>query len=223
MTMTKELESRLKLMQRFNQVRNKRYDIQKIYKDKIFVHNDIMYATDGYIFVVAKNLTEQKDFSVFKCQNKNFTYLDSTVQEVKEDKIELRDGEALECIITQFKHNTSLSFDIDFEGYPLPLKLCNRWGSREQDKLTINFQTSEAIFDFCGGSDEMGGVTGTYGDIIKNVSGEIPEAPLKLVCCNIIEIMRQCKVKKIHIESYPDRKQNTCKVGDYTFYFMSRN
>lgn len=221
MTMTKELEARLKLMQRFNQVSqasNKRYD------RKIFVHKDIMYATDGYIFVVAKNLTEQKDFSVFKCQNKNFTYLDSTVQEVKEDKIGLRDGEALECIITQFNHNT-LSFDIDFdfEGYPLPLKLCSRWGSREQDKLTINFQTSEAIFDFCGGSDKLGGVTGTYGDIIKNVSGKIPEAPLKFFCWNIIEIMRRCKVKKIHIEAYPDRKQNTCKVGDYTFYFMSRN
>ena len=221
MTMTKELEARLKLMQRFNQVSSKRYDRPKIYNDKIFVHNDIMYATDGHIFVVAKNLTDQKDFSFFKCNNKKFTYLDSTVQEVKEDKEALRDGEAFEKILTQFNYN-SLSFDIDFEGYPLPLKLCSSWSSRWLDGLTINFQTEEAIFDFGGGSNELGGVTGTYGDIIKNISGQIPEAPYKLACWNIIEILRQCKVKKIHVESYPDRGHNTCKVGDYTFYFMAR-
>ena len=49
MQMTKELEKRLKIMQRFNQ--NKRF----FYGDKIFVHNDIMYATDGHIFVISSN------------------------------------------------------------------------------------------------------------------------------------------------------------------------
>ena len=85
--------------------------------------------------------------------------------------------------------------------------------------MTINFQTEEAIIDFCGGL-EVEGVTGTYGDIIKNISGAIPENPIHFEFWHIMEIMKQCKVNKIHIESYPDVHRNTCKVGDYTFVFM---
>ena len=76
MQMKKELEKRLKIMQRFNQ--NERF----FYGDKIFVHNDIMYATDGHIFVVSSNLTDDKDFSLFKCNNKKFEYMDSSNKEV---------------------------------------------------------------------------------------------------------------------------------------------
>ena len=66
-----------------------------------------------------------------------------------------------------------------------------------------------------------GGVTGTYGDIIKNISGTIPENPIHFSFWHIMEIMKQCKVNKVHIESYTDRHINTCKVGNYTFVFMS--
>ena len=223
MQMTKELEKRLRLMQHFNQVLGyKRYTIKRIYNNKIFVHNDIMYATDGFIFVVAANLTEQKDFSFFKCNDKKFEYLDSSVQEVKEDKEALRDGEALEEILQPLCYD-SLSFDIDFEGYPLPTKLCSGWNTRREDKLTVNFQTKEAVIDFCRGLEEPGGVTGTYGDIIKNVSGTIPEKAKEFAFWHIMEIMKQCKVNKIHIESYPERHRYTCKVGDYTFLFTDRN
>ena len=86
--------------------------------------------------------------------------------------------------------------------------------------MTVNFQTEEAVVDFCGGLEEPGGVTGTYGDIIKNVPGTIPEKTRKFAFWHIMEIMKQCKVNKIHIESYPERHLNTCKVGDYTFVFM---
>ena len=223
MQMTKELEKRLKLMQHFNQVPgDKRYKRANICNDKIFVHNDIMYATDGYIFVVASNLTDQKDFSFFKCNGKKFEYLDASVQEVKEGKEALRDGEALEKILQPLYYD-SFSFDIDFEGYPLPVTLCSSWSTRRKDKLTVNFQTEEAVIDFCRGLEEPGGVTGTYGDIIKNVSGTIPEKPMELAFWHIMEIMKQCKVKKVHIESYPKRHLNTCKVGDYTFLFTDRN
>ena len=221
MQMTKELEKRLKLMQRFNQ-QNKWSTTKRVFYNKIFVHNDIMYATDGCIFVVAANLTGQKDFSYFKSSGKKFEYLDSSVPEVKENKEALRDGEALEKILQQFNH-TSVSFDIDFEGYPLPTKLCSSWSKRQEDKLMVNFQTEEAVIDFCGGSEELGGVTGTYGDSIKNVSGAIPEKTMKYAFWHIMEIMKQCKVNKIHIESIPDRRLNTCKVGDYTFIFTDRN
>ena len=221
MQMTKELEERLKLMQHFNQVLgNKRYIKKKIYNDKIFVHNDIMYATDANIFVAAANLTDQKDFSFFKCSNKKFEYMDSNTQEVKEDKEALGDGKTLEKVL-QPLDCTSVSFDIDFEGYTLPTKLCSGWSLRHRDTMTVNFQTEEAIIDFCGGVEADRGVTGTYGDIIKNISGTIPENPIHFSFWHIMEIMKQCKVNKIHIESYTDRRINTCKVGDYTFVFMS--
>ena len=220
MQMTKELEERLKLMQHFNQVLgNKRYTKKKIYNDKIFVHNDIMYATDANIFVAAANLTDQKDFSFFKCSNKKFEYMDSSTQEVKEDKEALGDGKTLEKVL-QSLTCTSVSFDIDFEGYTLPVRLCSSWSLRHRDTMTVNFQTEEAIIDFCGGVEADRGVTGTYGDIIKNISGTIPENPIHFSFWHIMEIMKQCKVNKIHIESYTDRRINTCKVGDYTFVFM---
>ena len=220
MQMTKELEERLKLMQHFNQVLgNKRYTNKKIYNDKIYVHNDIMYATDANIFVAAANLTDQKDFSFFKCSNKKFEYMDSSTQEVKEDKEALGDGKTLEKVL-QPLDCASVSFDIDFESYTLPVRLCSSWSLRHRDILTVNFQTEEAIIDFCGGVEADRGVTGTYGDIIKNISGTIPENPIHFSFWHIMEIMKQCKVNKIHIESYTDRRINTCKVGDYTFVFM---
>lgn len=223
MQMTKELEKRLKLMQRFNQVLgSKGYTEEKIYNGKVFVHNDIMYATDGHIFVVAANLTDRKDFSFFKCSGKKFEYLDSSVQEVKEDREALMDGEVLEKVLQQFNCD-SVSFDIDFEGCPLPAKLCSGWSTRWKDRLTVNFRTEEAVVDFCGGLGEAGGVTGTYGDVVRNVSGAVPEKTMAFAFWNILEIMKQCKVNKVHIESYPERHLNTCKVGDYTFLFTDCN
>ena len=222
MQMTKELEKRLRLMQRFNQVlgdKRSMYIKKKIYNDKIFVHNDIMYATDGNIFVTASNLTDQKDFSFFKCSSKKFEYLDSSDKEVKEDKEATGDGRTFEKLL-QPLNCASVSFDLDFEGYTLPVKLCSSWSSRHRDTMTINFQTEEAIIDFGRGLEAVGGVTGTYGDIIKNISGTVPENPIHFAFWHIMEIMKQCKVKKIHIESYPDVHRNTCKVGDYTFVFM---
>ena len=219
MQMTKELEERLKLMQRFSQVLgNKRYIKKKIYNDKIFVHNDIMYATDGFIFVAAANLTDQKDFSFFKCGNKKFEYMDSITQEVKEVSKLSKDGKLLEKILQPLTC-TSVSFDIDFD--TLPTKLCSSWSLRHRDTMTVNFRTEEAIIDFCGGVEADGGITGTYGDIIKNISGTIPENPIHFSFWHIMEIMKQCKVKKIHIESNTDKHYNMCKVKDFKFIFMS--
>ena len=212
MQMTKELEKRLKIMQHFNQ--NKRF----FYGDKIFVHNDIMYATDGHIFVVSSNLTDCKDFSFFKCNNKKFEYMDSSIQEVKEIKETTKDGKILENVLQNFNH-TSVSFDVDFGDNLFSSKLCSSWSKRHRDKITINLQTEEAIIDFCGGLDSPDGVTANYGDVVKNVSGELPKKPVRFELWHIMEIMKQCKVKKIHIESNTDKHQNMCKVKDYTFIF----
>ena len=164
-------------------------------------------------------MTDQKDFSFFKCSSKKFEYLDSSDKEVKEDKEATGDGKTFEKLL-QPLNCSSVSFDIDFGGYTLPVKLCSSWSSRHRDTLTVNFQTEEAIIDFCGGLEATGGVTGTYGDIIKNISGTVPENPIHFAFWHIMEIMKQCKVNKVHIESYPDVHRNTCKVGDYTFVFM---
>ena len=212
MQMTKELEKRLKIMRRFNQ--NERL----FYGDKIFVHNDIMYATDGHIFVVSSNLTDCKDFSFFKCNNKKFEYMDSS-QEVKEIKETTKDGKILENVLQNFNH-TSVSFDVDFGDNLFSSKLCSSWSKRHRDIITINLQTEEAIIDFCGGLESTGGVTANYGDIIKNVSGELPKKPVRFELWHIMEIMKQCKVKKIHILSDTDKHINMCKVKDYTFIFM---
>ena len=179
-----------------------------------------MYATDGHIFVVSSNLTDCKDckdFS-FKCNNKKFEYIDSSIQEVKEIKEASRDGKTFEKLL-QPLNCSSVSFDIDFEGSPLPTKLCSSWSKRHRDKITINVQTEEAIIDFCGGLESPGGVTANYGDIIKDVSGELPKKPVRFELWHIMEIMKQCKVKKIHIESNTDKHFNMCKVKDYTFIF----
>ena len=216
--MTKELEKRLKLMQLFNQKKS-RWGVKMLFNDKIFVHNDIMYATDGNIFVAAANLTDQKDFSFFKCSSKKFEYLGSSDKEVKEDKEATGDGKTFEKLLEPL-NCSFVSFDLDFEGYTLPVKLCSSWSRRFEDTMTVNFQTEEAIIDFCRGVEAVGGVTGTYGDIIKNISGTVPENPIHFAFWHIMEIMKQCKVKKIHIESYLDVHRNTCKVGDYTFVFM---
>ena len=213
--MTKELEKRLKIMTRFNQKGRNR---KLFYHDKIFVHNGIMYATDGHIFVVSSNLTDYKDFSFFKCSNKKFEYMDSSVQEVKEDKELTKDGKMLESILQKF-NKTSVSFDIDFEDYSLPTKLCSSWNKRNRDTMKINLQTKEAIIDFCRGLDSPGGVTANYGDIIKNVSGELQGKPIQFELWHIMEIMKQCKVNKIHIESNTNKHCSMCKVKDYTFIF----
>ena len=218
MQMTKELEKRLKIMQRFNQKRSK-YNQRFFYCDKIFVHNNIMYATDGHIFVVSSNLTDCKDFSFFKCNNKKFEYMDSSIQEVKEIEEATKDGKILENVLQKF-NQASVSFDIDFEDYPLPIKLCSSWSKRHRDKIAINLQTEEAIIDFCRGLESPGGVTANYEDIIKNVSGELPKNPIRFELWHIMEIMKQCKVKKIHILSDTDKHINMCKVKDYTFIFM---
>ena len=217
MQMTKELEKRLKIMERFNHKRSKQTE-ERLYYGKIFVHNDIMYATDGHIFVVSSNLTDCKDFSFFKCNNKKFEYMDSSIQEVKEIEEATKDGKILENVLQKFNH-TSVSFDADCGDSLFSSKLCSSWSKRHRDKIAINLQTEEAIIDFCGGLESPGGVTANYEDIIKNVSGELPKNPICFELWHIMEIMKQCKVKKIHILSDTDKHINMCKVKDYTFIF----
>ena len=217
MQMTKELEKRLKIMERFNHKRSKQTE-ERLYYGKIFVHNDIMYATDGHIFVVSSNLTDCKDFSFFKCNNKKFEYMDSSIQEVKEIEEATKDGKILENVLQKF-NQASVSFDVDFGDSLFSSKLCSSWSKRHRDTIAINLQTEEAIIDFCGGLKSPGGVTASYEDIIKNVSGELPKNPIRFELWHIMEIMKQCKVKKIHILSGTDKYIYMCKVKDYTFIF----
>ena len=213
--MDKQLEKRLKVLSWFN-----RHDglSTLIYNDKIFVHNDIMYSTDGKIFCWTENQTDTKDFCFFK--GKKFDFCDPEVQEVKEDSKALQSGDRLERIIKQFNYYP-LEFDIDFSEHPLPLKLMDKWGNRYCNNFVfLDFETAEATFNFCGGVEKPGGITGIYGDIIKNITGEKTEK-IKFPMWYILKIMDILKVKKIHFKCYPERRHLSFKIGNYNFLAMA--
>ena len=144
--------------------------------------------------------------------------MDSSIQEVKEIEEATKEGQILENVLQKFDC-ASVSFDIDFGDSLFSSKLCSSWNNRNRDTIAINLQTEEAIIDFCRGLNSPDGVTANYGDIIKNVSGELPKNSILFELWHIMEIMKQCKVKKIRILSDTDKHINMCKVKDYTFIF----
>ena len=213
--MDKQLEKRLKVLRWFNQNRGSK---TFIFNDKIFVHNDIMYSTDGQIFCWSENLTDIKDFCFFK--SKKFVFCSPEVQEVKDDNKVLQSGDKLERIIKQFTYNP-LEFDIDFSVHPLPLKLQDKWKNRyHNDSILLDFETAEATVNFCGGVDKTGGVTGIYGDIIKNITGEKTDK-IEFPMWYILKIMDILKVKNIHFKYDPDRSRLSFKVGNYNFITLT--
>lgn len=217
--MTEELEARLKRMSRFNQVRgNKKYTKHKVYNDKIYVHNDLMYATDGRIIVYAKNMTDKTDFSFYELQGKTFRYFEAESDEVKDSKKQSREGAVYEQLLSGPVYD--FEYDIDFTDIPMPYKLCSSWSSRLEDDLTFDFENNEVIFSLCGGLDSPCGVKASYGDIIKNMKGNIPGDSITISCWFIMEIMKKLKVKKLHISSNYERGYNRCEVGGYIFIFM---
>ena len=78
----------------------------------------------------------------------------------------------------------------------------------------------EATFNFCGGVEKPGGITGIYGDIIKNITGEKTEK-IKFPMWYILKIMDILKVKKIHFKCYPERRHLSFKIGNYNFLAMA--
>ena len=216
--MTKQETKVLKTLSFFNKSFTHR---ESIFNDKIFVHNDIMYATDGRIFCWTKNVTEHKDFSFYK--GKKFDYLSHEVQEVKEDAEALNDGEKLEKIIQQFNY-FPFTFELDFSDYPLPVKLTDSFNERYfyNNTLSLDFNSEEATFYFHGGADEEGGVTSIYGDIIKNVSGEKVDK-IELPIWYVIKVMELTKVKTIHFKCYPERNHISFTAGDYNFLATTYN
>ena len=73
--MTKELEKTLKFLSKVS--KKGKYDIENLYHNRIFVHNDIMYATEGHMMAVCKNLTEAKDFAYFEGKNFDFVKVEN--------------------------------------------------------------------------------------------------------------------------------------------------
>lgn len=215
--MDKQLEKSLKVLSWFNRPHSLN---TLIFDDKIFVHNDIMYSTDGKIFCWTENQTDIKDFCFFK--GKKFDFYDPKVQEVKEDNKALQSGDKLERIIKQFNYYP-LEFDVDFSDYPLPLKLMDSWKNRYfNNSLFLNFETAEATFKFCGGEDEPGGVTAIYGDIVKNITGKKTDK-IGFPMWYILKVMDVLKVKKIHFKCYPERRHLSFKVGNYNFLATTYN
>ena len=209
--MTKELEKTLKILSNYN----KKYtDKGNIFNNRIFVHDDLLYATDGSIFVYTKNPTDIKDFSWFESQKFNF------VSDNKALKDSLNNGQIMEKIITRFNYS-NLEFDLDFTDYILPLKCMDSVKNRYYNNdLTLNFETMETTLDFCGGWTKDGGITYTYEDVLKNVTGEKPLI-LFMPIYYILKTMQLLKVKKIHVECYPERRHMKFSAGEYNFIAMT--
>ena len=214
----KELTAKLKVLARFSQNFSKdKRNPYYYYFNRVFVHNDIMYATNGHIFCYTKNITDNKDFSFW--YGKELAYLDKNDKSVQEVSEKLADGETLEKIIGVFNHS-NLSFDIDLTDFILPVKLCVSWSYRYTERCIIDTENQELIFNFSGGKDELGGVTATYEEVITGVTGD--KVKFTLPIWYVLEIMRATKTKKLHFECYTDRGHVTCKVNEYTFLMMMK-
>lgn len=214
--MTKELEKTLKILSNYNKKYN---DNPNIYCNRIFVHDDLIYATDGRIFVYTKNPTEIKDFSWF--DGNKFTFIPSTSgTEASRVREYLKNGQVMEKIITMFNYS-NLEFDLDFTDYILPLKCMDSVKNRYfNNDLTLNFETMETTLDFCGGWTKDGGVTYTYEDVLKNVTGE-KYLILFMPIYYIMKTMQILKVKKIHIKCYLERRHMMFSAGEYNFIAMT--
>ena len=212
--MDKQLEKSLKVLSWFNRPRRSK---TSVFDDKIFVHNDLMYATDGKIFCWTENQTGIKDFCFFK--GKKFEFYDPKAREVKEA---LQSGDNLERII-KLSNCYPLEFDVDFSDYPLPFthKLMGKWRNRYNNSLFLDFETAEAIFKFCSGEDKHGGVTEIYGDIVKNITGTKTDKIGFPMC--YLKVMDVLKVKKIHFKFYPERRLLSFKIGNYNFLAVAYN
>ena len=155
-------------------------------------------------------------------KGKKFDFCHTEVKEVKELNKALQSGDRLEKIIKQFNYYP-LEFDIDFSDYSLPLKLVDNWKNRyNENSVFLDFETAEATFNFCGGMYEQIGVTGIYGDIIKNITGEKTEK-IGFPMWYIFKVMDVLKVKKIHFKCYPERRHLSFKIGNYNFLAMAYN
>lgn len=209
--MTKELKETFKVMGNF--CRKSRNENDRPFYNRIFVHNDIMYATDGRIMVFTDNITDKKDFSYFNAKTLKYEGMD------KDIRVQTKEGKILERITESFT-DFPVRFDIDFDDIPLPVKLQGTFQDRYSEEVTIDLDSKEAKFDFEGGMDNDG-VTATYGDIIKNVESA-ENVTVKMAVWHVLKVMQVCKVKKIHYLCNAERKYCKFVVGKYTFYITLR-
>lgn len=209
--MTKELKETFKVMGNF--CRKSRNENDRPFYNRIFVHNDIMYATDGYIMCLTDNITDKKDFSYYDAKTLNCEGMDS------DTRVNTNEGKVFEKIIESYA-DFPVEFDIDFDDIPLPVKLQGTFKDRYSEEVTIDLDSKEAKFDFEGGMDNDG-VTATYGDIIKNVESA-ENVTVKMAVWHVLKVMQVCKVKKIHYLCNVERKYCKFVVGKYTFYITLR-
>lgn len=215
--MTDELKETFKVMGNF--CKKSKEDADRPYYGKIFVHNDIMYATDGHIMVFTDNITDKKDFSYFNAKTLKYEGMD------KDIRVQTNEGKILERITESFT-DFPVRFDIDFDGIPLPVKLQGTFQNRYSEEVRIDLDSKEATFDFEGGMNNTDncGITATYGDIVKNIEKDIRVfTDVKMAIWHVLKVMQVCKVKKIHYLCNVERKYCKFVVEKYTFYITLRD
>lgn len=207
--MIKELKETFKVMGNFCK------DCKELFKNRIFVHNDIMLATDGHIMCITDNITDTKDFSYYDVKTLNCKGMDN------DTRVETNKGKVFSKIIECYA-DFPIEFDIDFDDIPLPVKLQGTFKDRYSEEVTIDLDSKEAKFDFdFEGGIANDGATATYGDIIKNVKSA-EGVVVKMLVWHVLKVMQVCKVKKIHYLCNAERKYCKFVVGKYTFYVTLR-
>lgn len=212
--MTKELEKTLKFL---SKVSKKGKNVaEKLYHNRIFVHNDIMYATEGHMMAVCKNLTETKDFAYF--EGKNFDFV--KVENLEKSKFfsNLDKRIFFEKIFDRYT-DFDLTFTLDFAGYKIPYSLQSCHTERSKDKLIVDFVNNEVTFDFLEGA-EKDGVTAIYSEALKDVKAEKEADKITLMTWNILDFMKETKSTEVTIQVNTERRYCKMEVGKYTCYFM---
>ena len=223
--MDKELEKTLKYMSKYSKKDGRRGTVH-VYTDKVFIEDNVIYATDGKIMITSENTSGIKDFAIYrdaKLHNSEDSLTRQTWTEIERLYCGQKISVFRKLMLKYAENKNTLSFDIDFSDSILPvvLQCSNARRYDSYDRARIDFTTSEVVFTFDGGKDEDGGVTAFYGDVIKNVKGT--EEDILLNAYFLIEILKVTKEHKAHFEYCSDNRNLTVTSGKYTFYWMPCN
>lgn len=223
MKVTKELEKILKILDRYNK---QQYSNTRVYNDKIFIHDGLIYSTDGRIFCYTENKTEQKDFSWFN-KNKTVFSLEENKQKIKETKEGTKEGNILEKIIKNFDF-FDCKYTLDFSGYDLPYSVMSGFKKRYNDRITIDFDKMEIsiennFFNSDYSLEEKDWASITYGDVLTVIDKDTKEDVISFPAWFLLLPLKQLKEKKVSIESNTQKKYNRFSIGDFHFIFMMDN
>lgn len=220
--MNREAEKTVKVLNRFNRPREKLNGKAYAYYEAVVKTEGILYATDGHILCMVKDTED-----ILK---------EGTVcYDVKSRLDHEADVEILKALLKKRSYQKiaevtpDVSFTVDWDKeVPIPSKLFTAWSNRYYgDKVKIDIDGRELVFDFCGGKDNINGdgVTATYGDMVKDVKDIIRTGAtykeVSFPSWYLFEIMKATKEKTLKVEADTTHYKARITAGKYTFVFTT--